>query len=84
MDITAIPLFNTPLFETKLNLDTSHLTEVARNVKYERMGIDNGWYSEDKYILDTPEFSELKNEIMKRMNLIMYEFLHTKKSYEFY
>ena len=55
-----------------------------KSSEYERMHSKNGSYTTDKYILDKPELSSLKNNILKCVNQFVFEELRVSSDVEFY
>jgi len=77
------PLFGIPLYHTNLGSLDKTLREYIENIPYERMPANNGDYSVDKYILNTPELAPLKAKIMKAADNFIYTVLDVKRNMDF-
>lgn len=69
-------LWPKPVFETEIVCEKDWLNFVY-DCDYERMKIDNGFYSKDKYILN--KLPELKNSIMEQVNFFVHYCLMVSK-----
>jgi uncharacterized protein (TIGR02466 family) len=77
------PLFGVPLYQTNVvSLDKS-MRDFIESQEYERMAADNGDYTVNKYILDTPELAPLKAKIMKAADNFIYTVLDVKRNMDF-
>lgn len=72
---TVVPLFAVPVSNTQLDPASEEIKQFLINLEFERMLSGNGWYSVDKYILDRPEVTSLKNNIMDALHAYVYEIL---------
>jgi uncharacterized protein (TIGR02466 family) len=77
------PLFGIPLYQTNLGTLDKSMREFIENLEYERMPADNGDYSVNKYILNTPELTPLKAKIMKAADNFIYTVLDVKRNMDF-
>jgi uncharacterized protein (TIGR02466 family) len=59
------------------------MREFIESQEYERMAADNGDYTVNKYILDTPELAPLKAKIMKAADNFIYTVLDVKRNMDF-
>lgn len=83
-EATVVPLFGIPVFNTKIDIPTPEEIKFVKDLEYERMNTKNGWYSNDKYILDRPELSSLKNKIMSGLEIFVRKILHVRQGIDFY
>ena len=83
-EATVVPLFGIPVFNTKIGEATKEECEFVKSVSYERMNVKNGWYSDDKYILDKPELANIKSRIMAGLELFTRKVLHVRQGIDFY
>ena len=79
----VLPLFNFPLFNGKIQPLTLKEKELIFNVAYERMEIDNGWLSEDIFILNRPEFSSIRQKILNSFDTYVNDVLKIDSSITF-
>ena len=79
----VIPLFAIPLYRTNLGSLDSKMKDFIVKAPCERMPAGNGSYTVDKYFLNSPELSELKKQIMERVNEFVYEYLDVADNLEF-
>ena len=54
------PLFGVPLYQTNIGSLDKGMRDFIESQEYERMPADNGDYSVNKYILNTPELAPLR------------------------
>lgn len=83
-EATVVPLFGIPVFNMKIGEPSQEEVDFVKTVSYERMNVKNGWYSDDKYILEKPELSLLKNRIMKSLEFFVRDILHVRQGIDFY
>ena len=76
-------LFPIPLYESKIEV-TEKVLNFTENVKYIRMFLENGFYTENKYILDDENLKELKNNIMEKVDDFVYNILRISKKQKFH
>jgi uncharacterized protein (TIGR02466 family) len=59
------------------------MRDFIESQEYERMAADNGDYTVNKYILNTPELAPLKAKIMKAADNFIYSVLDVKRNMDF-
>jgi uncharacterized protein (TIGR02466 family) len=77
-----ISLFGVPVYFNNIQIDQKEKNFLI-NLKYERLKIDNGYVSEDKYILNNKKISNLKKNIINCLNNYLYNELKVKKTVKF-
>lgn len=80
----VLPLFAIPVYETVLNPISQEIKDYIINLPYERMHVGNGWYSEEKYVLENPECEPLKKLIMEELEYFIRDTLHVRKGIDFH
>lgn len=67
-------LFAEPLYQSKVKVDSNKVLKYLRGLEY----IDNRYNrsTENTYILDEPELSDLKEEVIRHLNLFIRDFLN--------
>jgi uncharacterized protein (TIGR02466 family) len=75
-------LFPIPLYESKIAI-TEKVLNFIENTKYVRMFLENGFYTENKYVLEDENLKELKNNIMEKVNDFVYNILKISKKQKF-
>ena len=83
-EYTVVPLFSSPIFNTDIEPISDSIKEHLFNLPLERMFVGNGWYSEDKYILNDPKVSWLKDQMMQSLQIYVREVLHIRDGIDFY
>jgi uncharacterized protein (TIGR02466 family) len=82
-EYTVVPLFSSPIFNTDIEPIPQEITEYLINVPFERMFVGNGWYSENKYVLNDPKVDWLKDQVMKALDIYVREVLHVRENINF-
>jgi uncharacterized protein (TIGR02466 family) len=82
-EYTVVPLFSSPIFNTDIEPIPQEITEYLMNVPFERMFVGNGWYSENKYVLNDPKVDWLKDQVMKALDIYVREVLHVRENINF-
>lgn len=82
-EYTIVPLFSSPIFNTTIDPIPEEVKQYLFDVSYERMFVGNGWYSDDKYILDKPECAWLKDQVMSALQIYVKEVLKVRDGIEF-
>ena len=78
-------LWPIPVYENKLNPFNQQWLDYAINsANYERMHSDNGDITINRYILDVPEFADLKKHVQHHCDILMKKYFGTKTNAEFY
>lgn len=68
MNAEVIPLFATPLYRSKIQLDSS-LQALVRSCDFIPFSTGNGLCTRDHYLLDQPAFAQLRGEIMRHVQV---------------
>lgn len=79
----VLQLFPISIYQSKIDID-ENTKSFLYSQEYERMFSGNGDFTKNKYILETPECSKLKNEIMKQLNIFTKNYLTVKDNIKFY
>lgn len=83
MNFKITPLFAVPLYQTKLSSLSEQEKKFIRSLEYKKMPANNGDYTENKFVLDSPELSLLKQRILEKAQHYLYEVLRIDESVEF-
>tara|TARA_Y100001937_G_C7115472_1_gene329946 strand:- start:294 stop:950 length:657 start_codon:yes stop_codon:yes gene_type:complete len=78
-----VHLFPTTLFVNNIGVDEEVRNNVI-NEEVERMATNNGYFSKSKYLLDKPEYKNLKNKILKQLNLYTKHYLKISDNQSFF
>jgi uncharacterized protein (TIGR02466 family) len=62
-NFTVFPLWATPIYVSSLECK-DEIKASLKELKYERVLPNNGWWSEEKKVLNIPQFYELKHKIL--------------------
>ena len=79
----VIQLWPIPVFEGNFSIP-ENIKQKFYNEEYERMPSENGAFSVNKYILDSSEYGEVRNKIMKCVNAYTHSFLKVSDRVKFY
>ena len=82
IDYTIMPLFSTPLYIKNFVPLSNDEEIILKSSKLERMQSDNGYFSQDKYILDSTK--ELKRSIESCINEYVFDELKVSGPVKFY
>lgn len=82
MDI--ITLFSTPVYISKIKSVTKKELEFVEKQEYERVFLDNGYYTKNKYILNLPKLKRLKKEVEEHIRIYTKEVLCVSDKQDFY
>lgn len=87
MKHNIFPVFSFPIFATKLSLKIDELDKFIIKLNQEKLIKINleessGLTSEDKYILNKPQYFDLKNQIMNALLFYNQEYLKYKTSFK--
>ena len=82
-EYNVAPLFAVPVFNSEVEPVSQSVIDYIASVDYERMNSKNGWYTEDKYLLNKPECKELKDKIMNELNFFIRNVLHVREGIDF-
>jgi uncharacterized protein (TIGR02466 family) len=78
-------LWPIPVYENVLApFNKNWLTYAIENADYERMHTNNGDITVNRYILDLPEFADLKQQVYFHLNVLMRNYFGVKPNAEFY
>jgi uncharacterized protein (TIGR02466 family) len=80
----VVPLFSVPFYVSSVETINDTSKNKIKNLSYERLKINNGYISNEKYILDQPEFIELKKQITNHIELFVRNVMHVDNCLEFY
>jgi len=75
-------LFSTPIFLSNLNLKDEY-KNILFEENYERIKLDNGFVTTNKYVLNNKKLFSLKEEIFKNLHNYVYEKLKIKNNINF-
>lgn len=76
------PLFATPLLEAMIDVPVG-AKEFIKNTEYTRFPVDNGFGTPNKFLLDMPPLTELKQNIMSACKHYIYEVLEVAPTADF-
>lgn len=76
------PLFATPLFESMIDVPTD-AKDFIKNTEYVRFPANNGFGTPNKFLLDMPQLSQLKHNIMSVCKHYIYEVLEVAPTADF-
>jgi uncharacterized protein (TIGR02466 family) len=79
----TIPLFNIPLYTSKVQLDDTDLDVVTKLTRYERLRSNNGSISADKQILESEQYSGIRHKIQTAVDDYVYNVLSVDKKIKF-
>ncbi len=79
----TIPLFNVPLYKSKIQLDIDDLNLVTKLTEYERLRSNNGSISTNKQILEDHRYSKVRNKIQTAVDDFVYNILLVDKKIKF-
>jgi len=77
-----INLFGIPVYFNNIQINKEE-KKFLINLKYERLKIDNGFVSKNKYILNNKKTNNLKKNIINCLNNYLYDLLKVKKKIKF-
>ena len=78
-------LWPIPVYENRVRPFNQKWLDYAINTAtYERMHSNNGDITVNRYILDLPEFEDLKKHVQDHCDILMKKYLGTKSNVEFY
>ena len=84
IDYKMVPLFSTPLFVKHGILADESTKNFLINQNFERMFSNNGDYGVDKYILNKPECTSLKDKLNDAIKKYAYIELRAQENIKFY
>ncbi len=76
------PLFATPLLEAVIDVPTD-AKEFIKTTEYKRFPVDNGYGTPNKFLLDLPELSVLRSNIMTACAHYIYKVLEVSSTADF-
>ena len=76
-------LFPISVYRSNMTFTENEVNNIL-SLDYERMYSDNGNISKHKYILETPEFTEIKKQILKHCDVYTKSYMNVQKDIEFY
>ena len=84
IDYSVMPLFSTPIYIKEYVPILKEEISYLKSQEYERMSSGNGDYTTDKYVLDKPELTNLKNNILGCVNEFAFGELKVADQVQFY
>lgn len=81
---TVTPLFSMPVYHAELGQPDPSVLDFCKSIDYVRYKADNGWVSVNKYVLDAPQLSGLKNLMLREMSIFLHQIISLSDEYEFY
>jgi uncharacterized protein (TIGR02466 family) len=85
MNAEVFPIFATPLYRSKLNFDHKKILDIAEKKEYNWLtNANNGYKTNESYILNCSEFTQLKQEIKKHIHFFVHDILKVRKDIKFY
>lgn len=81
--VHVVPLWVTPLYITSIDSASSYI-EKLNNIGWERFSTDNGYITNDTYVLNRPEFFSLQEDINAHINNYVTDVFKIKEDIEFY
>ena len=79
-----IPIFATPLYESFIRPITEEEKQLIVDLQYSRMPSGNGFFTTNKYILELPELTSLKEELMSKVYQYTKDGIQISSNSEFY
>lgn len=76
------PLFATPLLEAMIDVPAD-AKEFIKKTEYTRFPVDNGFGTPNKFLLDSPELNQLKQNIMQACQHYIYQILQVENTADF-
>lgn len=73
------PLFSTPIYKSKLNVNTSSIKEELHNLEYFQFSSTNGYCSVEKNVLDLLIFSDVKQSIKEHVDYFLFDVLKLER-----
>ena len=77
-------LFAVPIFNDKLDLDFDNILNLSKSFPYDHIVLEDYFITSNTKILDLEVLSKLKEQILKKVNLFLYDNLKVNKEIEFY
>ena len=77
------PLFGIPLYQSYVEGVVQQDLEYIKSLNYVRYPSGDGYGTQDKFLLDNPKLSKLKNSILKNCDHYLYDVLGVDKSIKF-
>lgn len=84
IDYQIVPLFSSPLFIKDDVIANPEEVEHLKSLEMVRMSSNNGDYTKDKYVLNDPKVSNLKNTILNNVYKFTFDELKVSNEVEFY
>jgi uncharacterized protein (TIGR02466 family) len=82
-NLSILPLYGIPLCQAEIEDIKQEDIDFIKNVEYTRYPADNGYGTPNKFLLDSPELSDLKSKIMNHVHEFLYGALDVHKSVNF-
>ena len=84
MDSTIYPLFSTPVYMSKVNLDVEYKKNLVENTDFTRISTNDGHISVNKYILNDDNFIGLKEQIEQHIDIFLRDDLKVNENQKLY
>ena len=81
---TVDPLFSMPVYSAGFELDDSIVNSIIDSTIFHRINSNDGYISEDKYLLENPNNKVLKNIVDYHVENFLHNILHINRKYDFY
>lgn len=81
---SVYPLFSMPVYHAELGQPSNEVLNFCKKIKYHRYKADNGWVSENKYVLESRELKKLKKLLLFELNGFLHRTLELSDDYTFY
>ena len=81
MSAAIFRAFGTPLYKDRVQLNKKEINPILSNMKFRRLQSDDGWASEDVYVLEN-ELSCLKSTVQEKLDDFMFNHFKLAPHYE--
>ena len=80
--VNYINVWGIPIFSNNIKISDKIINDL-KSLPIERVHIDNGYNSLEKYVLNQKPFILLKNSILENLNIYLYKIIKIKKNINF-
>ena len=80
--VNYINVWGIPIFSNNIKINDKIINDL-KSLPIERVHIDNGYNSLEKYVLNQKPFILLKNSILENLNIYLYKIIKIKKNINF-
>jgi len=84
MQTTVTPAFSIPIYSSSFNISDQRKKEIFDVTKMTRILSNDGFISVDRYILNSPEYKDLKDIAESHIKEFLHNILKYNKKYQFY